>query len=359
LWHGLIIGTILAFLTIFFTHFYIEDILLAVGVEKVGAKMAAEFLSIRMWGLLFLYGFQMQNAYIISLGRSKLLLYGALIASVSNVVLDYGLIFGYLGMPKLGFNGAAYASVISEFLGMITVFLAIYFSKLSQQFNIVYYWAIKKKTTFLVLRQAWPLMGQYAISTMGWWVFFIFVNRNYVEVEQGVSQAMRNLFGLSGVFTWAFGSATNTIISNIIGQGKSHLIKTTLIKIILISGIGIMVSIIILNIWPNIFLSFYGLGDDFMANALGPLRVVSVAMFILGMGIIMLNAVIATGKSIVVFWIEFIGVISYLVYIYVVIELLKLSHTIAWTSEWVYWSVLFSLSFLYLWKGNWKKNLAF
>ncbi|MBK9044380.1 MAG: hypothetical protein IPN97_14605 [Saprospiraceae bacterium] len=43
------------------------------------------------------------------------------------------------------------------------------------------------------------MMGQYAISTFAWWIFFILVNRNYNETEQGVSQVMRNLFGLSGI----------------------------------------------------------------------------------------------------------------------------------------------------------------
>lgn len=133
--------------------------------------MAAEFLKIRMWGLLFLYAYQMQNAYLVSLQRSKFLLFGALIASVSNVYLDYAMIFGHFGFPEMGFNGAAYASVISEILGMVTVFAVIYFSKISIKEGIKYHWEIQKKTISLVLRQAWPLMGQYAISTFAWWIF--------------------------------------------------------------------------------------------------------------------------------------------------------------------------------------------
>lgn len=106
--------------------------------------MAAEFLKIRMWGLLFLYAYQMQNAYLVSLQRSKFLLFGALIASVSNVYLDYAMIFGHFGFPEMGFNGAAYASVISEILGMVTVFAVIYFSKISIKEGIKYHWEIQK-----------------------------------------------------------------------------------------------------------------------------------------------------------------------------------------------------------------------
>ncbi len=358
LWYGLVVGTILALVTIVFTYFCIEHILIATGVDEAGAKMAAEFLKIRMWGLLFLYAYQMQNAYLVSLQRSKFLLFGALIASVSNVYLDYAMIFGHFGFPEMGFNGAAYASVISEILGMVTVFAVIYFSKISIKEGIKYHWEIQKKTISLVLRQAWPLMGQYAISTFAWWIFFILVNRNYNETEQGVSQVMRNLFGLSGIFTWAFGSSTNTIISNIIGQGKINEIRRTLFRIMAISGIGISFFIAVINIWPSVFLGFYGLGEDFLAEAIGPLRVVTIAMLILGVGVILLNAVIATGKTIVVFWIEFAGIFSYLLYVFLVIEIWKMDHLTAWMSEWVYWSVMAFLSIVYLWKGKWKKSLS-
>lgn len=358
LWHGLFVGTVLAVITIGATHFFIEDILISTGVSHENARMAADFLKIRMWGLLFLFSFQMQNAYLVSLQNSKYLMVGALVAAFSNVILDYTLIFGKYGFPELGFNGAAYASVISEFLGMITVMFVIYVSGISKKYQIVYHWKIYRKTIMLVLKQAWPLMGQYAISTWAWWVFFILVNRNYTETEQGVSQVMRNLFGLSGVFTWAFGSATNTIISNLIGQGKIAELKQTLLKISVISGGGILFFILVLNLFPSAFLSFYGLGNEFVDQAIGPLRVVTIAMLILGLGVIMLNAVIATGKTIVVFGIEFIGILSYLSYIYFVIEVYKYPHIVAWGSEWLYWSVLFLLSFLYLWKGNWKKDLS-
>ncbi len=42
------------------------------------------------------------------------------------------------------------------------------------------------------------------------------------EIALGVSNTMRNILGLSGIVTWAFGSTTNAMVSNIIGQGKQE-----------------------------------------------------------------------------------------------------------------------------------------
>lgn len=57
-------------------------------------------------------------------GRPLVLLYCDAIATLTNVVLDYGLIFGNLGFPELGVKGAALASSIS--LGLKCLLLVVF-----------------------------------------------------------------------------------------------------------------------------------------------------------------------------------------------------------------------------------------
>ena len=359
LWHGLILATLLASVFIIGTWLFVHPIMIAAGMDQVGAKLAGDFLNIRICGLFFLYSLQMQNAYLISLQQSRYLIIIAIIQSALNLFLDYSMIFGHFGMPELGFNGAAYASVISEFVGMLTVAFFIRMLKISKKYNIVPNFKIYYSTIKLVFTQGLPLMSQYAVSTGAWWVFFILVNRNYTYAEQAVSQAMRNLFGLSGVFSWAFGSSANTIISNLIGQGRGEEIFMIIRKMSKISFLGMLCFVIILNIFPYLFLGLFGQGEGFIASGLGPLRIVSLAMLMLCIGVIWLNAVVATGKTKVVFWIEFTGIMAYTIYIWIVIEMLHLSLEAAWMSEWVYWVMLYVLSFLYLKYGKWQEGLAY
>jgi putative MATE family efflux protein len=354
LWHGLVIAFFLALGFVAFTLLGLREILVFSGIPATSVYMAHDFLNIRIFGLFFLYAMQMQNAYLISLQQSKYLMHVAILESVVNVVLDYGLIFGHFGLPALGFNGAAYASVISEVAGMLTVFTIIKGFRISRKFDIIPDWQIKWGTIRLVFTQGLPLMAQYAVSTLAWWIFFLLVSRNYDYNEQAVSQVMRNLFGLGGVFSWAFGSATNTIISNLIGQGKISQIFPVLSRIMKISIGGMLFITILLNLFPGLFLGIFGQGPEFLILGTGPLRIVSVAMLILCLGIIWLNTVVATGKTNVVFYIEVAGITSYLIYVWIVIEVLRLSLNVAWMSEWVYWSVMFGLSFWYLRKGDWR-----
>jgi putative MATE family efflux protein len=359
LWHGLLLSTGLATLFMIGTWLFVHPLMVMVGIDPEAAKMASDFLNIRVCGLFFLYSLQMQNAYLISLQQTKYLIIIALIQSSLNLALDYGLIFGKLGLPEMGFNGAAYASVISEFIGMLTIIVLIRGLRISSKFNIKPVYTFSIKTIKLVFTQGLPLMSQYAISTGSWWVFFILISRNYTYSEQAVTQAMRNLFGLSGVFSWAFGSSANTIISNLIGQGRAEEIFDIIRKMSIISFTGMFVFVSILNIYPSLFLDLYGQGDDFVSSGIGPLRVVSLAMLILCIGVIWLNAVVATGKTKIVFYIELVGIISYLVYVWLVTEKLGLGLEVAWMSEWVYWGIMFLLSYIYLKRGKWQEGLTY
>ena len=57
--------------------------------------------------------------------KNKLLVSGTLAETIANIVLDYGLIFGHFGLPALGFDGAAYASILSEITGLVVVFFVM------------------------------------------------------------------------------------------------------------------------------------------------------------------------------------------------------------------------------------------
>jgi multidrug resistance protein, MATE family len=359
LWHGMIIAMGMALVFILGTWLFLKPILAFTGIEPYGASLAASFLDIRIVGLLFMYALQMQNAYLISLQQTKYLVVIALIESLANIFFDYGLIFGHFGMPSLGFKGAAYASVISEIIGMLTVYLLTRWLKISKRYKIKPNYTIHLDKLKLVFTQSLPLMCQLALSCGSWWIFYLLISRNYTYEEQAVSQAMRNLFGLTGIFSWAFGSSANTIISNLIGQGRADEIFYTIRRMSILSFSGMIILFIALNLFPTAFLQLFGQDATFEMIGVGPVRVVSVALLILCVGVIWLNAVIATGNTKTVFWIEFIGISTYLVYIYVVIEVLHLSISVAWMSEWLYWTVMFIVSYLYLNYGKWREGLTY
>ena len=359
LWHGIILGLILATIFSVFTWSAIKPVMFWAGVEDSGVQIAGDYLGIRVVGLFFLYALQMQNSFLITIQKTRYLIVIAVVQATVNIILDYGLIFGRLGMPDLGFNGAAYASVISELIGMVTVMLVIYSLKIRINYHIIPNFSIILKKIALVFKVGFPLMLQLSISTWSWWIFFILVSRNYVVEDQAISQAMRNLFGLGGVFSWAFGSSTNTILSNLLGQQRYDDIFPVIRRLLVISLSGMVALVVILNLFPDLFFGLFGQPAHFVEAGTGILRIVSVAMILTSIGVIWLNGIIATGQTKIVLFTETIGITVYLLFVWLAIETWKYPLEVAWMSEWAYWISMIVPAYLYLKYGSWRKKLSY
>jgi Na+-driven multidrug efflux pump len=91
-----------------------------------------------------------------------------------------------------------------------------------------------------------------------------------------------------------------------------------------------------------------------VALATPSLRVIVVAALIMSLSTVVFNGVVGTGNTLINLIIEIVCVGSYLVYCYIVIEKLRMPLHWAWGSEFVYWSTLLIICFLYLRSGRWK-----
>jgi Na+-driven multidrug efflux pump len=167
---------------------------------------------------------------------------------------------------------------------------------------------------------------------------------------------MRNVFGLAGIFSWAFAATTNTMVSNVIGQDKHEEVMPVVKRIAKVSAAFSLTLIVILNIFPGALLSMFGQGEDFIAYATPVLRVVSSALFLQSFSVVWLNAVTGSGNTVVNLIIEIVTLFAYILYVYLVLEVWNMSITWGWVSEWVYWICMFSMAFWYMRSGKWKNR---
>jgi len=344
-------------LTYFITPFIFDSALKSKNVDA----NAVEFLQIRVWGLPFLYLFQMGNAFLVGTNNSKFLMIGTFIEAGANIFFDYSLINGHFGMPKLGFNGAAYASVLAEFIGMITVFGLIMVMKLHKSFQLFEKMRYNKSLSNLILNIAAPLIGQFSISLITWLLFYILIERNgklifpqEPERALAISNVMRNIFSLTGIFIWAFASTTNAMVSNIIGQGRKDDVLKLIKRIMRLSLIATTFMFVLFNLFAAELLSLFQLSEAFVEAAIPPLRIVTVGMMFMSFSVVWLNAVTGTGNTRVNLMIEAVTITVYIIYVYLVLEVFHLNLVWAWASEIIYWIVIFVMAYFYIMSGRWK-----
>jgi hypothetical protein len=88
------------------------------------------------------------------------------------------------------------------------------------------------------------------------------------------------------------------------------------------------------------------------------LRVVAIAILLMSVSTIWLNAVTGTGNTVINLSIELITIVLYCFYVYYVMEVWNLSITWGWGSEFVYWISIFLMSFAYIKSGKWKGKIV-
>jgi putative MATE family efflux protein len=353
--NGVWVALGIAALGIFVTYTLAPGILKIAIHNQAIAEQVTKFLLIRIWGLPLLYLYVMRNALLVGTNQTKLLVWGTLSEAVTNIVLDYAMIYGHFGFDPMGFNGAAYASIVAEGTGLLVIYAVIHFKGIDKQFAFFDQLKIDYGTVRLILVQSSPLIAQFAISIMSWEYFYLLIE-HHGSLALAVSNTMRNIFGLFGIFSWAFAAATNTLVSNVMGQGKSEEVMPLIYRVSKISFTISAFIFIVLNFKPEWFLGFYGQGDDFIAAAIPVVRVVSIALLLMSFSTVWLNAVTGTGNTVVNLTIELVTIVLYTLYVYLTLEVWDLPITWGWGSEWVYWISMFSMAWFYLRSGRWKNK---
>jgi len=305
------------------------------------------YLNIRMFSFPMLMLTQLMNVYCISSNRSRRLITGAVAGNFVNILLDYGLIFGNLGLPDLGLYGAAWASASSEIVAFLTMWIIFFIKKDHIPLCFFRRLAVKKAETLHAIRIASPLVLQYVFSIGGWLLFFIYIE-HLGAAQLAASHIIRSVLGIAGVGTWALASTCNTMVGNIIGQGKAQGVLPLTGKMLKVSFGYALSFCVLLNCFPAEFFSIFTKDAAIIEAGLPSLRLTSFSILVMSLGTICFNAVVGSGRTWVNMIIEIFCVCSYMVYVTIVVEKMRLPLYVAWSSEFVYWGFLILLSGGYL-----------
>jgi multidrug resistance protein, MATE family len=351
---GIRISLQFAAVCILFTWLIAPFIMKAVA-DPVAYPIEMSYLKIRIFGLPFLFLFQLGNAFLVSSLNTKWLMVGFLFETSVNIVFDYLLIFGKAGFPQLGFNGAAVASVMAEATGMLVVWGVLVYTGLKKKYGLLSQLRFNRIYNKEVLKVATPLVTQYALSVTTWLIFFLLIESKGT-MAKAISNVMRNVIGIAGIFIWAFGSTTSSMVSNLTGQKRTDLV-IPLAKRITMWSVGLCAILCaLLNIFPVMFFRLFGQDELFVSAATPVIRVVSVGLILMSIAMVWLNTVTGTGKTRVNLGIELIAISLYLVYTWFFMKAHYVSLAVAWTNEFIYWTSIFLMSALYIYSYRWVKG---
>ena len=315
---------------------------------------AIDYMDWRVYGFFFSFISVMFRAFYIGTTQTKTLTINSIVMVLTNMILNYILIFGKLGFPAMGIAGAAIASSISEAVSVI--FFCIYtHQKVNYKLYRLFHFAgFKIKTLLEILNVSFWTMIQSFISTGSWLVFFIAIE-HLGERSLAITNIVRHTSALLFIFVNAFASTGSSLVSNLIGNGEIKKVMPLCNNIIRNCYCFVIPLAIIIAIFPTMFLRIYTDTPDLIANALPSLWVMLSAYIVAVPAFVYFFAVSGTGSTRSTLFIELCSLCIYVGYIVYIAVYLKMDVAICWTSDIVYYAMIFT-SFFYLWKGNWQNK---
>ena len=213
------------------------------------------------------------------LGSTKVPMYASLCAIFVNLVGNWILIYGHFGLPALGADGAAIATVISRFVELSI--LIIYTGKNSKNFPFIRgafkHFTIPvelvKKFTFKAL----PLMANETLWSLGMTV----INQSYSYRSLDAVAAMNiqsTIWNLMGVSFLAMGEAVGIMMGHILGAGNLEDAKQKAYSMRRVTVLcGLVCASLMAAISP-IFPLLYNTSDNIRAMASGFILIAACTM---------------------------------------------------------------------------------
>ena len=314
-----------------------------------------EYLDWRIYGYFFVFLNVVFRSFYVGITDTRILTTSAFVTAITNIVLDYLLIFGKFGFPELGIAGAAIASVIAEAasLGYI-IFHTIAFTDM-KKYGLFSGLKFDFKTMGQILNLSIFIMFQFFISISTWFLFFIFIER-MGERPLAVTNIGRSMYILLMIPASALATTAGTLVSNLIGAGQKDEVLKTVNKIIGITLLLVSPIIVFAFIFPELFAHIYTDDHSLMLASIPVIRVVSVAIAFFAVGCIIISAVSGTGSTKTAFYMEVVTLFCYITFVYYTAIINPQEVWVVWISEFVYWTMIGGLGFWYLKKGNWREK---
>jgi len=336
-------------------HFFSYEILGFFLDKKEVLEAAHDYLDIRKYG--FLYGFlgAVFIAYYSGISKVGILAFAIASMSVTNIFLNWVLIFGKFGFPEMGIKGAAWASNIAEIVSILIMMAGIYFGKYHKRHLMFSFKLIRWEYIAKISKISTPLVFMSLISLFGWLAFFSMIEKMGI-VALAVSSDVKQIYTILGIPAFALASTTNTLIGNVIGKKKYHEIIPLTKRMIMVSLVFILAFVGIAKLFPRQILSLI-MEDAIIEDSLVILDISLIALIIYAIANVIFNTVVTLGSNRISIFIEVIVMSSYMLYLYFAFYIVKDDLALAWLSEWLYWALIALFSVIYLKYGNWEKKL--
>ncbi len=189
-------------------------------------------LEIQYFRLLMLFGpsyalMMAFSGFFIGRGKTKVMIWLAIVANLINIVLDWAFIFGVKGLiPEMGVQGAAIATCLG-YLFESAVLGVLFLRKENREHFGAAHWRLNWREMKKCCRIGFPQGIFYALEVFGWSVFY-WMMTDMGESHITISSICQSFTILLSFFCDGLSRGAAAVAGNFIGSNRYHLVKKLL-----------------------------------------------------------------------------------------------------------------------------------
>ncbi len=198
---------------------------------------------------------------------------------IVNIVLNYGLIFGKLGLPRMEIEGAALATLIAKIVEFIIVLIYVIFIDKRVKLSFKRMFRIKREMIGDFVRYSLPVIFNETMWGLGITLHSVIIG--HISDASYAAYTVANIIEKIGLLSAiGFANATQIIIGKEIGAGRkenAYPYARTMLALSALLGI-IMSGVVLLIRVPAV--SMFDVADATKEAAINIISVMSVIIFI-------------------------------------------------------------------------------
>ncbi len=222
-WQGIYFA-LFSSVVFFISYPLAEPIFNLAGHAPEVKKLEIQYFRILIFGAPAVFVSQAISGFFAGRGETWTILWVNFSATLFNIVIDYILIFGELGLPSLGIQGAAIATVISNYCA-VSLFLII---MLQPKFRKKYQTWKRRQFNFSLfkrlLRFGLPNGMHFFLELLGFTLFILLVGR-FGTSALAATNITININSLAFMPMLGMGIAVEVLVGQRLGENKPELAR--------------------------------------------------------------------------------------------------------------------------------------
>jgi putative MATE family efflux protein len=330
------------------------DYMRLMGGEPDVVALGSRYAQIILLSSLFNYPMIVANGVMRGAGDTRTPMWNTLVMNVCNVVLSYLLIFGALGMPALGVEGAAWGTTVARVVGGLLAVGALLGGRTVLRLPWRSFFAWDGQIMGRIVNLAIPTAVEGSVAQSGYLLFTRMVASLGTTTFAAHQIALR-VESLSYMPSWGLAVAATTLVGQALGARDPQLAEDSVRRTLIFSMIfnGLLGAAFVLFARPIV--SIFGSTPDVLTLAALALAISAAELPGLGIEMILAGGMRGAGDTRTPMIVTLVGVLCFrLTLVYLLAIHLGWGLAGVWWGTAIDWTMRALLLWILFLRGRWK-----